>query len=593
MGIEQAQIQPVTAIRTWQLRALSSAWLVALPVAGFWMALILAIHRNSPRTLVSFHGLLHAAIAGQFLGSSSASFPPENPFYAGEPVAYYWFFQYLAAQLTRAFGLNIFYSLEALVLLAAGVLMATAVFLGRQIYNNVLTGILMGYLILAGTNPLGWIHLVRTIAGAGTKVLDDRPSHLWGVVHPIYSLIRYNDVGGLYGPLLNFFLNITSRPAALASLLLTVLFLRRVLYSQSFLSLLLLGIASAFTTAFSPIVGIPCAGILFLSLAAFSIGERRFLTRDQNELRATGKAKLLAGLTVLAGAALAAPTYYHLLFGPSSNHLELELFSLNGIRHVVTSVVSISLLVILAIVGLLKSRHTERQFLGILVFAALVLCGLDLVFSLPAGNTSNFFHAAVVLLAVPAAGSVMRSDLFGKSAVDRVWAIAIVIVFLPTLLLLLMAYVNRPALPASFDSQSIARLPLDSDRTRFYQWARNETDPKAIFVVDPRERVALCGNTSELPAMTGRSIFTEDQNHYIVEPYPDSKLRFAMAVRLITGTANSDSDLAYLTKFNRPLYVVSDQSIEGLEPIKGMENTYGAPVFHVGTISVYQWRPRA
>lgn len=592
MSIEQTQVQSVP-VRTWQLRALSSVWVVAFSVALFWMILILAVHRNSPRTLVSFHGLLHAAIAGQFLGPASASFPPENPFYAGEPLAYYWFFQYLAAQLTRAFGINIFYSFEALILIATGVLMITAVFLGRKLYESALTGILMGYLIVAGANPFGWVQLLRSIARGGRAVLNDRPSHLWGVVHPVYSLIRYNDIGGLYGPLFNFFLNITSRPAALASLLVMVFCLRWVLRNQRPLGLVALGGASALTTALSPIVGITAGAALLLGLAVSWLREQRAAKTLPVKLTLRPKTTLFAGLAILAGVVLATPTYYHLVIGPSANHVNFILLSMNGIRHFISVALSVFLLVILAIIGLVKSRQEERQFLGMLMLAAFALLGLELAFSLPAGNTSNLFHAAVVLLAVPASGSILGAGPTGKSSVaSGRRATLIVLVFLPTLLLLLAAYINRPPLPASFQAQRIARLPVDSDWAHFYRWAQDETDPRSIFVVDPGERIAMCGNAAEFPAITGRSIFTEHHSHYLVEPYADSKLRFEMAARLVTGTQNSNSDQAYLSKFNRPIYVVSDHA-ETKAPQSSMQDVYGRPVFTAASVSVYQWRPKS
>src|SRR6476660_9528600 len=173
---------------------------VAVSTATFWMFVIWAIHRQSPRTLVSFHGFVHAAIADKFLDPASMAFPPENPFFAGRPVSYYWFFQFLASQVTRPFGWNIFYSLEAVTLIATGLLVTVAIGLGRVLFQSTLAGILMSYLVMAGTNPLGFLFAGLRIAFRGTKVLIDDPNYLWGVVHPLYSLIRFNDFGGLYGP---------------------------------------------------------------------------------------------------------------------------------------------------------------------------------------------------------------------------------------------------------------------------------------------------------------------------------------------------------------------------------------------------------
>ena len=77
---------------TWRARLPALDFLrvsvVALGTAAFWMLLIWAIHRQSPRTLVSFHGFIHAAIADKFIETAMANFPPENPFFAGSPVAF-------------------------------------------------------------------------------------------------------------------------------------------------------------------------------------------------------------------------------------------------------------------------------------------------------------------------------------------------------------------------------------------------------------------------------------------------------------------------------------------------------------------------
>ena len=98
-----------------------------------------------------------------------------------------------------------FYALEALILFATGTLVIVGVALGRKLYGSTLAGVLIGYLVMAGTNPLGVVFALYKVARNGLHLLNDDPDHLWGVVHPVYSLIRYNDFGGLYGPLLNFF----------------------------------------------------------------------------------------------------------------------------------------------------------------------------------------------------------------------------------------------------------------------------------------------------------------------------------------------------------------------------------------------------
>ena len=207
----------------WRAGALTAAGLVLL---------VWAVHRESPRTLVSFHGFIHAAVAGQFVDSAAAEFPPENPFFARRPLCYYWFFQFLAAQVVRMTGVNVFHALEGLVLASIVGLTASAILLGRRVFKSTGVGVFIVFLVVAGTNPLGIVYaaakaalmgpqLIRSAARA-YEAMPPESGFLWGVVSPLYGAIRFNDVGGLYGPLLNFFLNTTSRPTALAALLATV-----------------------------------------------------------------------------------------------------------------------------------------------------------------------------------------------------------------------------------------------------------------------------------------------------------------------------------------------------------------------------------
>ena len=56
-----------------------------------WVVLVLWQVFANPRLLASWHGFLHAGIASRF---PSNTWVPENPFFAGEVVAYYWVYQW-------------------------------------------------------------------------------------------------------------------------------------------------------------------------------------------------------------------------------------------------------------------------------------------------------------------------------------------------------------------------------------------------------------------------------------------------------------------------------------------------------------------
>jgi hypothetical protein len=160
-----------------------SQYLVALLFTLLLCGLIWGIHHNSPRTLISFHGFLHAAIVEQFIGPQPAKFPPENPFYAGEPLCYYWAYQYFAAQFVRIFGINVFYGMEWLAFVAVALLVFSALPLGKRLFRSAPAGFFISILVVVGANLLGIVYLALRAFRYGKQMfLDNNPSYLWGVI---------------------------------------------------------------------------------------------------------------------------------------------------------------------------------------------------------------------------------------------------------------------------------------------------------------------------------------------------------------------------------------------------------------------------
>jgi hypothetical protein len=248
----------------------------------------------------------------------------------------------------------------------------------------------------------------------------------------------------------------------------------------------------------------------------------------------------------------------------------------------------------LAIIGILRTPLEHKPFVQVLFLAAIILLGASAVVVLPSWNQSNFFHAAAVMLAVPAAASIGRPDaaLAAIGARTRRAASALVILlFLPTGLLLVAAYIRRPPLPATFERARLTRLPEDSALARLYQWVQTNTNPSSIFVVDPRRRIAMAGNIAEFPAMTGRAIFTEALGHYMVQPYPDARKRFDIAVSLVSGEKLGSAEQAYVSELKRPVYVVHYPTRKD-PTFEKMESMYGSPRFHERDVWVFEWSPQ-
>ncbi len=564
------------------------AYAAAFIMAAALVLLIGAVHRVSPRTLVSFHGLIHAAIADRFVSGVPSSVPPENPFFAGEPLCYYWFFQFLAAQLVRHLGMNVFHAFELIIMLGAVSLVFCAVVLGCRLFRSTLAGCMIAYLVVAGTNPLGFLCGIAKVALHGLECLQDDPNYLWGVVHPLFGLIRFNDIGGLYGPLLNFHLNITSRPVALAGLLAMVVALDVSLSTRRLISRLLLVCATSLTTALSPVIGLSGTAALVLGLAAPRLTRivlRRKAGVDHAE-RPIGR--LGAMVSMVLGALLAVPTYYHLIIGPSASQTRFWLATAEGMKHLMTVTLSILPLLILAYIGWRRSSPEQRPLLTTLLVAGALLLVACSTIVLPAWNQSNCFHAAVVFLAVPGGAIILRPNGGAKTSGASVGrALAVGALFLPTTILVVLSYVDRPPVPVTFEGTRIARTAEDTTLAMLYRWVQKETPLNAVFVVDPRlSSMRVCGNTSEFPAMTGRALFTQELAHYIVSPYPEARRRVDLAVALVSGVRISASDREYLKTLGRPIYVLTfDGSVRAV--MDRLRAVHGEPIFKEGNVAAF------
>jgi len=107
--------------------------------------------------------------------------------------------------------------------------------------------------------------------------------------------------------------------------------------------------------------------------------------------------------------------------------------------------------------------------------------------------------------------------------------------------------------------------------------------------VDPSDVVKMSGNVSELPAFTGRAIFT-DQPSYMTTPYPDADRRTTISGKLVRGEELTVDEAGYVRGLGRPVYVITWHADDSglLERLKGR---YGSPSFSAGFVAVFGLRP--
>jgi hypothetical protein len=175
--------------------------------------------------------------------------------------------------------------------------------------------------------------------------------------------------------------------------------------------------------------------------------------------------------------------------------------------------------------------------------------------------------------------------------------LALHLAFVPSLFLVTLAYTSRPPIPVAFEGGVLRRTPAAGREARLYGWIRAHTPLDAVIVQDPGPEGRQCtGNTSELPAFTGRALFTDyfhpapgEPRHYLVAPYRDASLRVDLARRLAHGRARTAEDDRYLAALARPIFVVSfDAAVDEAARLAG---EFGAPVFEADGVRVHSWRP--
>ncbi|MCK6554741.1 hypothetical protein L6Q96_09205 [Candidatus Binatia bacterium] len=557
--------------RPQRLRTLALAAVASILTA----APIVYAHRTSLRTWISAHGFLHLALVDRFAPPWEFA-PPANPFFANETVPYYWLFHYVAARLAHGAGVHPLVAIEAMILGSVAVLWLSAVALGKRLYGKLAPGLAIGLFALAGANALGFVFFLLKVAVRGTGSLADDPNHLWGIAHPVLSMARFNDPFALYGPLLAFFYNVTSRPLALSLLLAVAFWLFVWLERGRVGSLVALVLSSALCSGFSVLVGIPAAACVSAGLVA-----AHRLCRPP----ALSRSRLLAGIAaLLLGPILALPAYAN-LFGRGTGGIRIDP-SWTTITGVIASG---TLLVVLAAAGTARTPAPRREFLFALLAAGLTLMLASMVFVLPTANECNFYHAAVILLAIPAAACLVPAPDWSPRRVVLSW-VAAVFVLLPTPGIIMFAYLDRPSVPVRFSGTRLERVPADAPLARLYGWARAMTPGDAVFVLDPRlPFVTAAGNMPEFPVLAGREMFTTYRTSYLIEPNPDAGLRHDLAVRLVDGTPLDAAQHAYLRDMKRPVYVVTMHA-DRPEHLAALQQAYGPPAFHDREVAAFALR---
>jgi len=534
----------------------------SIPAASAAMAAVCLgglawLFAGNPRLIASWHGFLHTGIAGSF----SHSFPPENPYFAGEPLPYYWFYHFAGYWLSRALLLNPLFIFQAISWTSLLALVFAAGAIGRRCLKSSLAGVAIAYLGLCGLNPLGPAIAAAKHLSRGAPLVErwNGPIETTFVSNNLADRLMTEPLlGAMFlgndwrqGPALVWFFDIGSRAPALAGLMtLLYLLLKPAPDPRRYLAIVAL---SALVTALNPLIGLAAAGALGLA----SLILRRMPL-------------FLLSVACGVGALLAIPTYYQMFFRVSGS-------SGIGLRDMTgTPVVALNFLALLPLAVLGARKAANRQLTWIAAAGAILLALLAVV-HLPEGNEHNLGNAAQCLLAIPAGAFVAY---ISRARIAIVFAI-----FIPVTAATLFAFTDRPAMPLAAGGPTLTRTPDDSGLQPFYDWIRRDTPRQTIFIVNPETPVKMSGNASELPAFTSRTLFTDLPN-YLTTPNRDAAFRAQLAKDATEGQPLTAPQREYLMRFGRPVYVVTYQA-RGGGPVDRLTALYGPPAFQRGIVAAF------
>lgn len=558
-------------------------WLL-LALTG-WLAYVLSLEARNPRLIASWHGFLHTAIANRFPGPG---WTPENPFFAGEPLHYYWVFHRIGAGLGSLLGMDPLNSLRLLALLGLVLLVVAAALLGRRLYGSTGAGILIGTLALIGLNPLGpgiaaarhfskGVPLFEQEVGGGsveTTFVSNELADQFMSRKLLPSM--YFSTDWRQGQNVVWFFDISSRGLALGALMTLLLVLLRPAHRWP--HLLGVTLLAALLAALNPIVGLAVAGGFGFSYLVLDWGTRR-------KSPASGLPHLPVVMALGIGVLLAAPTFIHLFSqGGGTTSINPPRMIVLKLMNMALNFIVIAVLVLLAMRTSLGERAASLRAAAIT--GALLLCAVALV-HLEEGNEHNLTNAALVVLAVPAV-AVLVLERNGQprppaAAARRLWIIGLL--FVPVTIGTWLAFDGRPPLPFSTAQGYLARVPESDPLAGLYTWITQRTGKDAVFIVNPARPVKMSGNVSELPAFTGRTLFT-DQPSYLTTAYRDATMRAALSGRLLEGDEATAEERGYLERLKRPLFIISYQP----EQVANLTARYGTPIFQRDFVSVYTWK---
>ncbi len=535
-------------------------------IAGAWTILIAAFLLGNHALIFRSDGWFHAAVSAQI---AQRGLPPEDPFFAGLRLFYFWG-PHAWASLWNALQpeLSVWTPLVAMNLSGAFASILGIGLLARRM----------------GATPAGMA------AAAATAILGNAP-FAWGwIVGRAWTgdVRGFEELARLAG---------NGLEPALSAMSTGMLHVSMVFFGGKFLVLtpfgLGFGIFAAFLILFldfvrdrSPRQGIGIAlltgaalfvhtviGICCVALAAGWWGWTllRSLVTKQADARRPLVPLLMA---VAAGGAIASP-YLASILGGGGRQMGIGVTR----EAIVTWIWGGALVVPAGMLWLVRAARRDPTKRDLLILAILLtLPGLVLV--LTDNNQSKFFNLLFYMLSAPAGIAWFEICRRTRGALRAGLILALAGATLPTAGLSLWAYATETG---SFVSGA-TRL-TEGERAAF-AWARGHTPPDAIFVEETAARDAT--------VLAGRSVLWGGPGWAYKWGYPDEALHLReQANRELSAATVSPESRTFLSALHRPVIVVARRHAETGPPsawttIPRAPESY-RPIYMGEDVRLYMW----
>ncbi|MEQ8763961.1 MAG: hypothetical protein RL885_08540 [Planctomycetota bacterium] len=521
---------------------------------AFWLTLtagavlavvIMAPNLASLRARAGTHGLLHAAISESII---ERGLPPENPYFAGETVLYYWFYHLSVAPMSEHGDPLLAFALSNLILLLGTLLVLHE--LAIRLFRIAAAGPIAAAIGFFGLNAFGWIFFF----------LADRPDSLEQVeaAKPPFFFYRWLASGWdtRVTATLTKFLNVSSNQATVAAGLILLWLGIRAVQSDSEDRRgrwVLAGLATFACSVFEPLVALGFllplgAGLVLTGGLSWLRGQRDIALDVLRLLIAIGVGGLLS-LIVLwpwMGAALDESNPALEAAGPARHWIGL--FATCGLLLALASWSAFPML-----------RAGRRDVLVVSVFSV-VLAAMAL--GLQAAEDCEYKFLRVLSLPLGLLAAERIAFHWRQGGARRpIVALALALTLIPTNAIAWIAVVAFARGEARFEwtEDGFVRSPVDSPASEILQKIRSETTPETIVLDDPRfypNNVAGGLHHNEVPIFTRRALFTDDE-FYLTDRYEELPARLELCQKLFRVDGQlTQEQIALLRDLGRPVVLL-------------------------------------